>query len=185
MIQDIQTLMNQISDYLSDKDGFETELSANGCVLKVINKNLPEATETQYDGYELLLYTLGTRKLGHDIDLNIHETEAGKVFAINTDAQFDIRAYMTNINSLMATTDDADVQSVILCDQTGQSAQPLCLMTLYKNGNWLRQDLTMAEVLYAATHDLVIEKQDGAYVYNKLRELANRVLSEVQQIEEK
>lgn len=185
MIKDIQTLMAQISDYLEDKEGFETELSNNGCVLKVINNNLDEATETQYDGYELLLYTLGTRKLGHDIDLNIHDTEQGKVFAINTEAQLDIRSYISDINSLMASTDDEDVQAIILCDQTGSSAQPLCLMTLYKNGNWLRQDLTMAEVLYAATHELVIEKQEGAYVYGKLRELANRVLSEVKETEEK
>jgi|SRR6478609_5186891 len=185
MIQDIQALMSQISDYLSDKEGFTTELSNNGCVLKVINNNVDPVQETQYDGYELLLYTLGTRKLGHDIDLNIHETEAGKVFAINTEAQLDIRAYMSDINSLMATTDDADVQSIILCDQTGDSAQPICLMTLYKNGNWLRQDLTMAEVLYAATHELVIEKQDGAYVYGKLRELANRVISEAKEAEVK
>lgn len=185
MIQDIQALMSQISDYLSDKEGFETEISNNGCVLKVINNNVDPVQETQYDGYELLLYALGTRKLGHDIDLNIHETEAGKVFAINTEAQLDIRAYMSDINSLMATTDDADVQSIILCDQTGDSAQPICLMTLYKNGNWLRQDLTMAEVLYAATHELVIEKQDGAYVYGKLRELANRVISEAKEAEVK
>lgn len=185
MIQDIQALMSQISDYLSDKEGFATELSNNGCVLKVINNNVDPVQETQYDGYELLLYTLGTRKLGHDIDLNIHETEAGKVFAINTEAQLDIRAYMSDINSLMATTDDADVQSIILCDQTGDSAQPICLMTLYKNGNWLRQDLTMAEVLYAATHELVIEKQDGAYVYGKLRELANRVIAEAKEAEVK
>lgn len=185
MIKDIQTLMAQIADYLEDKEGFETVLSNNGCVLKVINNNLDEATETQYDGYELLLYTLGTRKLGHDIDLNIHDTEQGKVFAINTEAQLDIRSYISDINSLMASTDDEDVQAIILCDQTGSSAQPLCLMTLYKNGNWLRQDLTMAEVLYAATHELVIEKQEGAYVYGKLRELANRVLSEVKETEEK
>lgn len=185
MIQDIQKLISQITDYLSDKDGFVTETTQNGCVLKVINNNLAESTETQYDGYELLLYTLGTRKLGHDIDLNIHETENGKVFAINTEAQLDIRAYMTELNSVLATTDDADVQSIILCDQMGQSSHPFNLMTIYKDGNWLRQDLTMAEVLYAATHDLTVEKQEGAYVFGKLRELAQRVIAEVNESEEK
>lgn len=179
MIKDIQELMTQIVDYLEDKDGFETALSQNGCVLKVINNNLAEPTETQYDGYELLLYALGTRKLGHDIDLNIHDTENGKVFAINTDAQLDIRNYIADVNSLMASTDDADVQAIVLLDQTGSAPQPFCLMTLYKTGNWLRQDLTLAELLYAATHELHIEKQEGAYVYTKLRELANRVLEEV------
>lgn len=184
MIKDIQALISQITDYLSDKEGFETETSQNGCVLKVINKNLDEATETQYDGYELLLYTLGTRKLGHDIDLNINDTEGGKVFAINTEAQLDIRAYMTDLNSVLASTDDEEVQSIVLCDQTGAGPHPFNLLTIYKNGNWLRQDLTLAEVVYAATHEIVVEKQEGAYVYGKLRELAKRVIAEINESQE-
>lgn len=182
MIKDIQQLITQISEYLSDKEGFSTEITQNGCVIKVTN---PSGADVQYDGYELLLYTLGTRKLGHDIDLNVHDTEDGKVFAINTDAQMDLRSYMTEINSEISTFDDELVHSIIVCDQTSGEAHPYCLMTLFKNGNWLRQDLTMAELLYAATHELKIEKEEGAYVYPKLRELSQRIISEVQESEEK
>lgn len=180
MIKDIQQLITQITDFLSDKDGFGTEVSENGCVVKVTNA---DSTEIQYDGYELLLYTLSTRKLGHDIDLNIHETENGKVFAINTEASLELRDYMTQINTDLATKDHGDdVLSVVVCDQTSEKPHPYCVLTLFKNGNWLRQDLTMAEILYAATHELVIEKEENAYVYTKLRVLAKQVIDEIQEI---
>lgn len=178
MVKDIQQLISQIEEFLRDKEGFSTEVSNNKCVIKITN---PGGPEVQYDGYELLLYTLGTRKLGSDIELNIHDTEDGKVFAINTEAKLDLRQYMTDVNAELCTIDDADVQSIVICDQTSEVPHPYCVLTIFKNGNWLRQDLTMAEVLYAATHELTIEKVDGAYVYPKLRELANRVISEVQE----
>ena len=182
MIADIQKLITQIADYLSDKDGFSTEISNEGCVLKVTK---PDASEIQYDGYELLLYTLSTRKLGHDIDLNIHDTDEGKVFSINTDAELDLREYFAQVNLELTDVEDDAVQSVVLCDQTSSQPHPYCLMTMFKNGNWLRQDLTMAEILYAATHELKITKDENAYVFTKLRELAQRIFEELQEAQEK
>jgi hypothetical protein len=180
MIKEVQALIGQIETFLSDKEGFSTETSSKNCVIKVKNAS---GTENQYDGYELLLYTLAVRKLGDDIELNINSTDDGKIFAINTKANMDIRQYMTDVNAELCTYDDEPVQSILVCDQTGDSPQPYCVLTIFKNGNWLRQDLTMAELLYAATHELKIEKQDGAYVYTKLRELADRILKEIQEKE--
>lgn len=179
MIKDIQKLITQITDYLSDKEGFSTETSNQGCVVKVVS---PNGTDMQYDGYELLLYTLSTRKLGHDIDLNVRDTDEGKVFAINTDAELNLREYMSQVNLELTDVEDDEVLSVVLCDQTSSQPHPYCLMTMFKNGNWLRQDLTMAEILYAATHELKIEKDENAYVYTKLRVLAQKIYDEIQEL---
>lgn len=181
MVSEIRKLIQQIVDYLSDKDGFSTEKSDNGCVVKVINSNLPESTETLYDGYELLLYMKGSKKLGHDIEFNIHKTDNGKVFAINTEANLDLRIYVEKTNEQLTRFVNSDIISVVLCDQTSSLPNPFCIMTMFKNGNWLRHDLTISEVLYAATHDLKIEREESAYVYPVLRKMYKDLMEEITQ----
>lgn len=183
MVKDIQHLISKIAKTLDGVEGFSTEMSDNGCVIKVLNNNVAEPSETLYDGYELLLYSMGSKKLGHEIEFNFHDTEAGKVFAINTEANLDLRVYMEKMNEKLTHAVSTDIISAVLCDQTSSIPHPFCIMTMYKNGNWLRHDLTMAEVLYAATHDLAIEKEDGAFVYPVLRQMTKDVIEELKTFE--
>ncbi|AXC39129.1 UNVERIFIED_ORG: hypothetical protein [Escherichia phage CMSTMSU] len=96
MIDQIKILTEQITDFLADKDGFSTEVKMHGVSLDV---TAPNGETTNYDMYEILLYTLAVRKLGSDIELNINKTENGdQVFAINTGAQMDVVAEINKIN---------------------------------------------------------------------------------------
>ena len=74
MIDQIKILTEQITDFLADKDGFSTEVKMHGVSLDV---TAPNGETTNYDMYEILLYTLAVRKLGSDIELKIEIDSGG------------------------------------------------------------------------------------------------------------
>lgn len=173
MLEQIQNLSNQIVEFLSDKEGFSTEVSHKGVQLVVTN---PNGSTITYDAYELLLYTLAVRKMGSDIELNINTSENNeKVFAINTNANMDVNAKITEINAEIDHIIGDDIRGVFIGTQLTDSAMPYSVLTMYKNGTWLRYDLTFAELIYAIVHDFKLEEVEGAYVYKRLRDLANEV----------
>lgn len=183
MIKDIQKLTNQIVEFLKDKNGFSTELSHHGVILKVTN---PNDTEITYDGYELLLYTLAIRELGSDIQLNIHTDENGKeLFAINTDAKMDLNVAIENINKSLTNLNHETIEHVWVGKQISDSKFPYCIMTLYKNGNWMRHDLVMAELLFAVVKNMTLELDDSAFVYKKLRKLSSDVQDKLKELDNK
>lgn len=175
MLTKIQELIEQIESFLSDKKGFSTELLNAGAIISVTS---PSGVSVQYDGYELLLYTLASRKLGSDIKLNINtDTEGNEVFAVNTEATYNLPEYVYNLNNTNHGLPDGTL-SVILSSQTSGSDFPYCVNTFFTKGTWLRYDLTMSELLYAAVHNLELEiQEDGSYAFSKLRE-NTRILQE-------
>jgi hypothetical protein len=183
MLSKIQELIGQIETFLSDKKGFETQVKQSGAIINVV---MPNGTSIQYDGYELLLYTLATRKLGSDIKLNINQDQNGDdIFAINSGASYNIAEFVlkTNISTEIL---DNDVHSVVLCTQVANSDFPYSVCTFAKKGTWLRYDLTLSELLYAAVNGLKLEQQqDGAYAYTKLREYSKKLQDELQDAADK
>lgn len=177
MLKQIQELILQVEQFLSDKEGFSTEISHAGAVIDVTN---PSGEKTQYDGYELLLYTLGIRKLGSDIKLNINSTEDGKeVFAVNSDATYNLSEYILRENSKTLVYPD-EIHSVVMSVQTAGTPFPYCVTTFTKKGTWLRYDLTLSELLYAAVHGIQLEHQeDGSFAFTKLRELSRKLQDEI------
>lgn len=183
MIDQIKILTEQITDFLADKDGFSTEVKMHGVSLDV---TAPNGETTNYDMYEILLYTLAVRKLGSDIELNINKTENGdQVFAINTGAQMDVVAEINKINQSFVGFKHDTIQSVFLGKQTGNSHCPYCVMTTYKNGNWMRQDLVLAEMLYAITHGLELELDDSVYCFKKIRKLSSDIQAQLKELNDK
>lgn len=183
MIEQINILTEQITDFLSDKEGFKTEVKMHGVSLDVIS---PDGNVTNYDMYELFLYTLAVRKLGSDIELNINtDSDGNKIFAINTSAKYDVSAEIKKINdSFVGFTHDS-IQGVFVGKQTSSSQCPFCIMTLYKNGDWMRQDLVYAEMLYAFTHGLEIELDDSAFCFKKIRKLTNDIQKQLKEFNDK
>ncbi|MED6826611.1 hypothetical protein VWJ57_03920 [Escherichia coli O157] len=183
MIDQIKILTKQITDFLSDKDGFNTEVKMHGVSVDVI---APNGNVTSYDMYELLLYTLAVRKLGSDIELNINTDESGnKIFAINTSAKFDISTEIKKINESFIGFKHESIQSVFIGKQTSNSECPYCVMTLYKDGNWMRQDLVFAELLYAFTHELKIELDDSVYCFKKIRNITKDIQAQLKELNDK
>lgn len=183
MIKEIQKLTNQIVEFLKDKKGFSTSLSHHGVIITVQN---PNETETVYDGYELLLYTLAVREIGSDIQLNINKDENGKeLFAINTDANLNLESEIEKINAELHNVKHDTIDKVWIGKQTADSTFPYCVMTLYKNGNWMRHDLVMAELLFAVVKGMKLEVEDSAYVYKKLRELSSNVQNQIKELDNK
>lgn len=176
MLQQIQELIGQLEEFLKDKKGFSTEVTNEGAILTVQN---PNGTSTQYDGYELLLYTLSSRKLGHEIQLNINEDENGKLFAVQSDAKYNLNEFILAENCKDLVFAD-EVHSVVLSAQISGSAFPYCVTTFFREGNWLRYDITMPELLYAAVNNLKLEVQDdGSFAYTKLRDLTKKLREEL------
>lgn len=182
LIEQIQTLSNQIAEFLSDKEGFKVEITHHGVGIVV---TYPSGDTMDYDVYELLLYTLAVRKLGSDIELKINKDENGnEVFAVNTDAKLDIPAGFTKINESFIGFKHDSIQSVFIGRQIANTQFPYTVMTLYKNGNWMRQDLVMAEVLYALTHDLSLELVDSAFCFKRIRKLSADIQAELKELNE-
>lgn len=177
MLSKIQELIKQIEEFLSDKEGFSTQIKHKGAI---INVEMPNGTSIQYDGYELLLYTLATRKLGSDIKLNINkDSNNDEIFAINSGASYNIAEFVlkTNVNTTIL---DNDILSVVLSTQIANSDFPYCVTTFTKKGTWQRYDLTLSELLYAAVNGLELEQQeDGSYAYTKLREHSKKLQEEL------
>ena len=178
MLTEIQKLITQIEEYLSDKEGFSTEVTHKGAIIEV---KRDDGHSTQYDGYELLLYTLASRKLGSDISLNINDTENGKVFVVTSDAKLDLRQYFTEQNEKLIGAGNENILSVAFVDQPSSSQFPYSVMTIYKNGNWMRYDLTVSEILYAHAFGLELELDDSVFTFKKLREVSRKVQEEVQE----
>lgn len=178
MLQQIQELISQLEEFLSDKKGFSTEKSNADAILTVTS---PNGNTIQYDGYELLLYMLSSRKLGHEIQLNINKDAEGKeVFAVQSDAKFNLNEYVLAENNKTLVYSD-EVHAVVLSSQISGSAFPYCVTTFFRTGNWLRYDLTMPELLYAAVNKLQLEVQeDGSFAYTKLRELTKSLRAELE-----
>lgn len=178
MLHEIQKLIKQIEEYLSDKEGFTTNITHNGAIIEVTS---PSGETTSYDGYELVLYTLASRKLGSDIKLNMHEqADSSFVFAINTDAKLDLREHFKKTNEELIGAGNENILSVAFVDQPSDSPYPFAVITIYKNGNWMRYDLTLSEIMYAYAFDMKLELEDSTFTYPKLRELAKKVQEEVQ-----
>jgi hypothetical protein len=177
MLQQIQELILQIQEFVMSHEGFSIELAQAGAV---INVTTPDGTTTSYDGYELLLYTLSSRKLGHEIKLNVNSTEDGKkVFAVNSDASLNLNDFILSQNRSTLVYPD-EIHAVVLSVQTSDSPFPYCVGTFFSNGKWLRYDLTMPELLYAACHGLELEEQeDQSFAYTKLRDLSNKLREEL------
>lgn len=183
MIKEINKLTEQVIEYLKAQEGFSTEILQHGVQLDVTN---PEGETKSYDMYEILLYTLATRKVGSDIELNIHTTESGKkVFAINSKANVDVSNEISKLNAKLRNIKHDTISSVFIGYQVSDSRYPLCVMTLYKNGNWMRYDLAQAELLYAITHELELELDDSTYVYKKLRSLSQTIQNELKELSDK
>ncbi|EON7637101.1 hypothetical protein ABV23_RS01245 [Escherichia coli] len=183
MIEQIQKFTNQIVNFLADKEGFSTEVTHHGVNLNV---TAPSGDVTSYDMYELLLYTMAVRKIGSDIELNINTDDNGNnIFAINTDAKLDVIAEIQKINESFINFQHDTIQSVFIGHQTSESVCPFCVMTLYKNGNWMRHDLAKAEVLYAITHGMKLELDDSAFVFKKLRKLTLDVQTKLKELNDK
>lgn len=178
MLEQIQELITQLEEFLSDKKGFSTEKTNAGAVLVV---NSPNGKSTQYDGYELLLYMLSSRKLGFEIQLNINKDENGdEVFAVQSDAKYNLNEFILAENKKTLVYAD-DVHAVVLSSQISNSAFPYCVTTFFGAGNWLRYDLTMPELLYAAVNKLELEVQeDGSFAYTKLRDLTKKLRAELE-----
>lgn len=177
MLDQIQELINQLEEFLSTKEGFSTEKTAKGAILTVVS---PNGSSVQYDGYELLLYMLASRKLGHEIQLNINKDAEGKeLFAVQSAANFNLNEFILAENSKTLVYAD-DVHAVVLSSQVAESAFPYCVSTFFRNGSWLRYDLTMPELLYAAVNKLPLEVQeDGSFAYTKLRDLTKKLRAEL------
>lgn len=177
MLDQIQELINQLEEFLSTKEGFSTEKTAKGAILTVVN---PNGTTVQYDGYELLLYMLSSRKLGHEIQLNINkDADGNELFAVQSAANFNLTEYILSENSKTLVYSD-DVHAVVISTQVSESAFPYCVSTFFRNGSWLRYDLTMPELLYAAVNKLPLEVQeDGSFAYTKLRDLTKKLRAEL------
>lgn len=183
MIEEIKKLTQQIVEFIDEHDGFSTEVEQHGVSLTVI---APNGTSVNYDVYELLLYTLSLRKLGGDIELNIETDEEGnEVFRINTSAQLNVQAEIVKVNESFVGFKHDTIQSVFLGKQTSQSDYPYCAMTLYKNGNWMRQELVFAEVLYALTHDLKLELEDSVFCFKKIRKLTEDIRTQLKELNDK
>ena len=180
MLKEIQKLTNSIVDFLKDKNGFSTEVSKQGVQLIVKN---PNGTETLYDVYELLLYKLSANKLGGDIQLNINDSTEGKVFAINTNVNFDIHSKILEINNSFDDFKHDTIRGVFVSTQLSESTNPFSVLTMYKNGTWVRYDLTLSELLYACVNGYKLQLNDSGFVYNELRELCENVKKEMKQEE--
>lgn len=180
MLTEIQELTNSIVEFLKDKEGFSTEVSKQGVQLIVKN---PDSTEILYDGYELLLYKISIRKLGGDIKFNINNDNGKKIFAINTDVNFDINSKINEINHSFENFKHDKIRGVFVCTQLSENPNPFSVLTMYKNGTWVRYDLTLSELLYAIVHDFKLELQDSGFVYTKMRELNNSVKNEIKEAE--
>ena len=183
MIEQINIITDQIKTFLSDKPGFSTNVTMHGVNLEV---TAPNGTVTNYDMYEILLYTLAVRKLGSDIELNINTDESGnEVFAINTGAKLDVVAEINKLNQSFVGFQHDSIQSVFVGMQTGGNEYPYCVMTLYKNGKWLRQDLVLAELLYALTHVLELELDDSVFCFKKIRKLTKDIRTQLDELNDK
>lgn len=181
MLQEIQTLITQIENFLQEKEGFSAEVHTAGAVLKV---HEPSGNEVQYDGYELLLYTLASRKLGHEIKLSVVKDEKGNdTFRINSGANYDIDKYIAEVNSTVLSKVKAkDVHAVVMSRQTGSVEFPYCINTFFEGGSWLRYDVTMPEMLYAAIHELPVEEQsDKSFAFTKLRSITETLRVEIEE----
>lgn len=182
MIKDIQQLVKQIEEFLKDKEGFSTEISHKGVLIKVTN---PEGESTNYDGYEMLLYALGSRKLGNEIKLNIVNDENGKQnFSINSESKFDVTDYIKKMNLELTSFEVDNIKSVFMSEKIANNDYPISIITAYHDGRWMRYDITLSELFYAGAFDLTLELQDGAVVYPKLRELVVKVLKEIEEEQE-
>ena len=113
--------------------------------------------------------------------MNINKDENDKeVFAVQSEAKFNLNEYVLAENSKTLVYDD-EVHAVVLSSQISGSAFPYCVTTFFRTGNWLRYDLTMPELLYAAVHKLPLEVQeDGSFAYTKLRELTKSLRAELE-----
>lgn len=183
MLEQIQELIAQVDAFINEKEGFSTTVSNAGAILDVTN---PNGTTSQYDGYELLLYTLASRKLGHEIQLNINKDENGaEFFAIQSGANYNLNEFILRQNNTTLTYPE-EVLAVVLSTQTSESKFPYCVNTFFRNGSWLRYDLTMPELLYAAIHKLPLEiQEDNSFAYSKLRDLTKKLRVELEAVVKK
>lgn len=177
MLSEVQELTAQIEDFLSDKPGFSTTKSHADAIITV---RAPNGTEVQYDGYEVLLYSLASKKLGHGIQLNVNKIEGEEVFVLNSSAHYNLSEYVLKKNREVLVYPE-EIHSVTISAQVSDNPCPYCVLTLLSTGTWRRHDLSKSELLYAAVFDLPIEEQeDGSFTFTKLRETMKLLRSEIE-----
>ena len=101
----------------------------------------------------------------------------------NSGANQDLYKYIAEVNSTVLSKVKAKYgHAVVMSRQTGSVEFPYCINTFFEGGSWLRYDVTMPEMLYAAIHELPVEEQsDKSFAFTKLRNITETLRVEIEE----
>ncbi len=182
MLKEVQDVITRIEAFLADKENFETVIEQDGLVIRVFPR---DAEPSVYHGYELHLMEKVVQKLGHTLDFKLQKDDEGiERFIVTTEANFNLMSYIRSTNDILAASiaQSDELSTVFLCEKlTEDSRGEFTILTGYSNGSWTRCDITKSELLYAATHDLVIsQNENGVFWYEDLIAMNNSLFDELE-----
>lgn len=185
MLKEVQDVVKRIDAFLAEKENFETVIEEDGLAIRVFPR---DAEPSIYHGYELFLMEQVVQKLGNTLDFKLQKDDEGiERFLVTTEANFNLMSYIRQTNEMLAAacTQSDDLSTVFLCEKlTEDSRGEFTILTGYSNGTWTRCDITKAELLYAATHDLPItQNENGVFWYEELITFSHTLFDELEAAE--
>ena len=133
-----------------------------------------------FHGYELALIELVAEKLGTKLEFSIKD---GDFFlSINTD--YNLVQYCTRKNIDSRKFQDDAVCAVVITEAlVDKTKGEYSVSTFFNTGNWIRWDLTRAELFYAAVFDLELKMaEEGYYVFPELIEMNNQYFDQLENL---
>ena len=182
MLTEVKAIIAKIEEFLAPNENFETVIEDNGLAIRVFRNDNESSV---YHGYELYLMEKVVQKLGHTLDFKLHKDEVGlEYFMVTTDANFNLESYIkrTNDELLKVCVDSDELHTIYICEKLNENARgDFCILTGYSNGTWIRCDITKAELLFAATHQIQVSLNDeGVFWYKDLIEMSNTLFDELE-----
>lgn len=182
MLKEVQDVIKRIEAFLAEKENFETVVEQDGLAIRVFPR---DAEPSIYHGYELFLMEKVVQKLGHTLDFKLSKDDEGiERFIVTTEANFNLMSYIRSTNDILAAScaQSDELSTIFLCEKlTEDSRGEFTILTGYSNGTWTRCDITKAELLYAATHDLAItQNENGIFWYEDLIAMNNSLFDEIE-----
>lgn len=182
MLKEVQDVIKRIEAFLADKENFETVVEEDGLAIRIFPR---DAESSVYHGYELFLMEKVVQKLDHTLDFKLTKDDEGvEHFIVTTEANFNLMSYIRSTNEILATISarSDELSTVFLCEKlTEDSRGEFTILTGYSNGTWTRCDITKAELLFAATHDLQIrQNENGVFWFEDLIVMNNSLFDEME-----
>lgn len=186
MLKEVQDVIKRIEAFLADKDNFETVVEDNYLTIRVFPRN---GEPSAYHGYELYLMEKVVATLGHTLDFKLSKDEEGvERFLVTTEANFNLMSYIRKMNDELAEVcrNSDELCTVFVCEKlTEESRGEFTILTGYSNGTWTRCDITKAELLFAATHNIQISpNENGVFWYEDLIQMSNTLFDELENLSE-